>query len=230
MILIRVFIACFIMIIISGCKDGKFTDPRDGHEYEFKVIGTQTWMTENLAYLPEVSFSYTESNNEKHYYVYDYEGTHVIAAKAEVNYQIYGVLYNWEAAKTACPTGWHLPSDDEWTILTDWLITKRYGYGDSGDDIGKSLASTSGWSISTTEGSVGSDHSTNNSCGFNAIPSGLRYIDGGFGELGLFTRFWSSSEGDYPFAWYRELYYESADMDRYYDRRRSGWSVRCIKD
>jgi uncharacterized protein (TIGR02145 family) len=86
---------------------GTFTDTRDGHEYKTIQIGTQTWMAENLAYLPTTTPITTWSNTEPCYYVYDY-------AK-------YGVLYNWTAALTACPTGWHLPSDAEWTVLLNYL-------------------------------------------------------------------------------------------------------------
>lgn len=90
-------------------KYGTFTDPRDGHVYKTITIGTQTWMAENLAYLPVAASNVTvgseDSGNEgkPFYYVYD-------LAK-------YGVLYNWYAALTAAPPGWHLSTDAEWTIL-----------------------------------------------------------------------------------------------------------------
>ena len=102
---------------------GVFTDARDGKVYKTITIGTQTWMAENLAYLPSVSHSFTSSFDFPVYYVYGYDGNSVSAAKASANYITYGVLYNWEAAKIACPSGWHLPTDAEWTILENYLGT-----------------------------------------------------------------------------------------------------------
>ena len=110
-------------------------DSRDSQIYQYKTIGTQVWMTENLAYLPSVVGPGTGSNSTAYYYVYGYDGTDVDAAKATSNYTTYGVLYNWPAAMSGaasssadpsgvqgiCPTGWHLPSDAEWTTLTDYL-------------------------------------------------------------------------------------------------------------
>ncbi|HPJ60225.1 MAG TPA: FISUMP domain-containing protein, partial [Bacteroidales bacterium] len=70
----------------------------DGKNYPVVTLGSQIWMAENLAYLPAVSPSSIGSDTEKHYYVYDYQGTNVNEAKATVNYLTYGVLYNWPAA------------------------------------------------------------------------------------------------------------------------------------
>ncbi len=93
-----------------------FTDERNGNVYHYDQIGTQTWMTQNLAYLPAVSPPDTGSYTEKHYYVWGFEGESITEAKETDNYAAYGVLYNWAAAITACPQGWHLPSDTEWKI------------------------------------------------------------------------------------------------------------------
>lgn len=95
-----------------------FTDPRDGYVYKTVAIGDKIWLAENLKYLPIMVHPDTGSRTMPYYYVYDYEGTNVVDAKATVNYKTYGVLYNWEAAKAACPAGWHLPSEAEWTELT----------------------------------------------------------------------------------------------------------------
>jgi hypothetical protein len=99
-------------------KDNIFTDSRDGHKYKYVKIGSQVWMAENLAYLPIVNLGSSKSHTEPKYYVYSYTGTDVNEAKKTSNYSTYGVLYNWPAAIAACPPGWHLASDSEWTILT----------------------------------------------------------------------------------------------------------------
>ena len=104
-----------------------FTDDRDNTVYESVTIGDQVWMAENLKYLPKVFRDYTGVETEPRYYVYEYQGTDVAAAKAEYNYETYGVLYNWEAAMTdnplqdVCPVGWHIPSKSEWEELIDHL-------------------------------------------------------------------------------------------------------------
>ncbi|MFN2380349.1 MAG: FISUMP domain-containing protein, partial [Bacteroidales bacterium] len=90
---------------------GTFVDNRDKIEYNWVRIGDQIWMAENLAYLPSVSPSSEGSETEPYYYVYAYDGSIVSEAKVTDNYNAYGVLFNWPAALTACPDGWHLPTD-----------------------------------------------------------------------------------------------------------------------
>src|SRR5574344_1981957 len=116
-------------IVYSTIKDA-----RDNQTYRIVTIGSQTWMAENLKYLPSVVGPRTGSKTTPHYYVYGYNGTNVTDAKATANYNTYGVLYNWPAAMNGaassttnpsgvqgeCPDGWHLPSDAEWTELTDY--------------------------------------------------------------------------------------------------------------
>ena len=120
---------------IEETTSGTFIDSRDGNEYNWVQIGDQIWMAENLKYLPSVVGSGTGSETTPYYYVYGYDGTNVPDAKATDNYATYGVLYNWTAAMNGeassktnpsgiqgvCPAGWHLPSDAEWTELTDYL-------------------------------------------------------------------------------------------------------------
>ncbi|MCF8358939.1 MAG: fibrobacter succinogenes major paralogous domain-containing protein [Prolixibacteraceae bacterium] len=209
-----------------------FTDSRDGKTYQTIRIGGQIWMAENLAYLPSVNPPDEESVTDPYYYVYGYDGASVSAAKVAENYQTYGVLYNWPAATTACPSadGWHLPTDAEWTTLTDYLENNGYGYGGSGDDIGKAFAATSQWAFSATPGDVGNDITTNNSSGFSALPGGYRYLSGDFLSLGDFGYWWSGTEFDSSNAWYRPLYYYHSEVYRTNGTHDYGFSVRCVKD
>lgn len=224
---------------------GTFTDPRDGNEYQWVKIGSQTWMAKNLAYLPSVSPSLAGSDTEPYYYVYDYEGTSVSEAKATANYTTYGVLYNWPAAMAGsasseanpsgvqgvCPTGWHLPANEEWTILTDYLTNHGYCYEGNGIDNGKSLAATSGWITYSTPGTVGNDQASNNSTGFTALPGGNRDdYDGGFYHIGEFGIWWSAT-GNSSTACYRSLYYRNSIMQRDpFGGHYAGFSVRCVRD
>jgi uncharacterized protein (TIGR02145 family) len=222
--------------------DDTFTDSRDGHVYKTVTIGNQTWMAENLAYLPSVVGPGTGSYSNPYYYVYDYNGTDLSAAKATNNYNTYGVLYNWPAALTACPAGWHLPSDAEWVQLETFLSNNGYRYdGKTGpqsdsetvqDKIAKSLASESGWWSYSGTGTVGSTDypAYRNKSGFTALPGGSRYDSGAFGELGGFGYWWSSTKGSSSYAWSRYLYYLNSRVDRYHSPKGFGFSVRCVRE
>ena len=102
---------------------GTFTDMRDNHKYKFVEIGDQIWMAENLAYLPSINTSNQWSNSASNYYVYGYSPVtpSVADALATKKYETYGVLYNYTAANTACPSGWHLPTNNEWLDLLSFV-------------------------------------------------------------------------------------------------------------
>jgi uncharacterized protein (TIGR02145 family) len=136
----------------------KFIDKRDGKAYSTVKIGKQTWMAENLAWLPSVDSAESESIPDARYYVYGYNGTDVAAARRTQNYLTYGVLYNYAAAVTACPDGWHLPDNSEWIALTDFLV----------DNVGGKLKEPGlvHWQVSN-------DQVTNESA-FTALPGGYR--------------------------------------------------------
>jgi uncharacterized protein (TIGR02145 family) len=189
---------------------GTFTDIRDGHTYTSIVIGTQTWMAQNLAWLPSVNAESDYSSTVAKYYVYDYDGTSVSAAKATSNYTTYGALYNYDAALTACPTGWHLPTDAEWTTLESYV----------GSSAGTQLkANSSLWSTNTGT----------NTSGFTALPGGY-YYGGSFGGVGNDADFWTATADGTSYAWERYLYYITANVYRSSNYQGNGFSVRCLKD
>lgn len=201
-----------------------FTDTRDNITYSTVRIGNQWWMAGNLAYLPTVSPPSAESYTEPYYYVQGYSGTDTDAAMATANYATYGVLYNWPAAMTACPSGWHLPSDAEWKQLEMALgMTQAEAdeKGWRGTDQGTQLKATSGW-----------DNSGNgtNSSGFAMLPGGNRYATGYFRLLGTNGYWWSSSENSDSDAWFRNLYTTNTNVYRYYGSEEYGYSVRCVRD
>lgn len=130
-----------------------FTDARDGHVYKFVTIGTQSWMAENLAYLPVINVPANDvptCDKDPQYFVLSYEGTDLAAAKQTQEYKKYGVLYNWYAAmnqKNAtgtsadavpsgvqgiCPAGWHLPSKAEWKVLEEFVASELPGVQGNG--------------------------------------------------------------------------------------------------
>jgi uncharacterized protein (TIGR02145 family) len=204
----------------------------EGNTYKTIKIGTQIWLAENLATskfangddIPLVSDStywinltspgYCWYNNNKS----SYKNTN-------------GALYNWYAANSnnLCPTGWHVPTQTEFTILIDYLTNNGYGYENSGNDIAKSLATISSWKTNDTEGTIGNDPINNNASGFSAYPSGARGVDGEFAANGSSTSFWCYTENGpnhigYIMGYGLSIVVASGAVAQV------GGSVRCLKD
>ena len=223
-----------------------FTDPRDGNVYDMVTIGTQTWMAENLAYLPSVSNS--GSSTEPRYHVYGYEGTDVNAAKATANYSTYGVLYNFAGAQAAVPAGWHLPSAAEWAALEDYLVANGYNYDGSTtpepdwNKLAKAVSARTNWQASTFVGTPGYLPLINNSSRFAALPGGhwegYPVMTGFWSYIGQVGNWWTSTLSgindyyDYPCAYTQQV--NSNEVATW--RRNNGstvlnaFSVRCVKD
>ena len=211
------------------CGD-TLVDIRDWKNYNTVQIGTQCWMAENLTYMPSVSPASAGSETLPYYYVFGYQGTSVSAAKATSNYQTYGALYNWPAAMAGeagsnsvpsgvqgvCPAGWHLPSDAEWTVLTDHLG----GLSVAGGKM-KETGITHWYSPNT---------GATNSSGFSALPGGAREIDSAFWSLGATASIWSSTDYSSSNALYRRLYYDTTNVNKWGWYKEAGFSVRCIEN
>jgi uncharacterized protein (TIGR02145 family) len=187
-----------------------FTDERDGKVYKTITIGNQTWMAENLAYKTE-SGSSVYNNDEN-------------------NVATYGRLYTWNAAMTASPAGWHLPSNAEWAELVQYLTDNGYGYEGSGDDVAKALASTIGWVEEEYPGTPCYEPEKNNSSGFNGFPNGYRNLYGSFEFLGYCVYWWSSDQSDTYSAFCRNLWYYNSRFSQDELAKNFSFSVRCIKD
>ena len=216
----------------EGSSGSTFTDPRDGKVYQTVVIGDQVWMAENLAYLPSVNMVADGSEDAagSYYYVYGYDGTNVADAKATDNYATYGVLYNWTAAmdgeassttnpsgiQGVCPAGWHVPSDAEWTELTNYLG-------------GTSVAGGKLKETGTTHWNTPNTGATNET-GFTALPGGYRGNYGTFSSIGYRGYWWSASEDDATSAWSRGMDCDGSSVGRYDDDEELGFSVRCVRD
>ena len=211
-------------------ETGTLTDVRDGHLYKTVKIGTQWWMAENLAYLPFLNPPVAESATQPFHYVYDNQGTDVTAAKASANYLNYGVLYNWTAALTACPQGWHLPSDTEWYTLSDYLTNNGYGFEGSGSDIAKAMASTTLWNGSPTAGTPGNDLYLNDWSGFGGRPAGYLSNDDHYYAMGFMAYWWAADSYSDTDARVRLIYHSADNLARNHFPKNQGFSVRCIKD
>lgn len=187
---------------------GSFTDPRDNETYATVSIGGQTWMAENLRYASAVSWVNPTSPS------------------------IYGRFYSWSVAQTACPQGWHLPTDEEWnTLEANMGCTGIYGNVNdvlTRGDHGEGMKSNTGW----LDGGNG-----NNQTGFNVHPAGVYLLaDGLVYDTGVLGQFWTattSPDTNYPEeAWTREFNYQGSGVTRQWEFRKkwNGRSCRCVQD
>ncbi len=218
-----------LLEVVLPNETGSYTDPRDEHVYKWVKIGPQTWFAENLAYLPDVSPQIEGSATDPRYYVYDYQGSLTSEAILSENYSTNGVLYNLPAALNSCPTGWHLPSDDEWKQLERTLgmdFSELDQEGARGINIGKQLKDNSlKYWLDPIEYS-------SNTSGFTGLPAGYRNPSN-FNYLGKLAIFWSSSPGYGDIsvnAWIRYLFYFYTDIFRTTFSPDYGFSVRCLMD
>ncbi len=229
----------YVTLWIEGTKGQAaqtFTDPRDGREYKTVTLGSQTWMAENLAYLPEIS-ALNDPSSEPRYYVHGYFDTDLGEAKSTAEYGTYGALYNWGAATTACPPGWRLPTEAELGDLEYYLKISGLSYEGAVnyDQHAKALAGKTNWSDSEVEGSPGWMPELNNSSGFYALPGGGVSVSTSkwtFYPVGNSGLWWTSTLGLYEYTsrvYY--LYYEDPEIGRTYAHQTGeAYSVRCIKE
>lgn len=231
------FNSCILFFIDTGdttnnLTDSIFTDTRDGREYKIIEIGNQVWMAENLAYLPAIHKPEDLSVDEPRYYVYDFYGVNPSTAKIHINYETYGVLYNWEAATESCPAGWHLPSDAEWDELAEFIDNEneKLGKDDTGAwVISHYLNSTTGWKENSPPIEQLDKYY------FKSLPAGYRpnYHNGDnyFSAQSEMCWFWSDTRKDEEHAYMRAIsYYTRAFTRPDHNKDWLGVSVRCIKD
>lgn len=194
---------------------------QDGFNYATIKIGTQEWMAENLKtsiYANGDSISKLDKSQWKTSKIGYYEYTEFYTD----NNRLYGKLYNWYAVndqRNLCPTGWHVPTDEDWQKLIQFL---------GGEDIaGEKLKST------VKDFGFSKDYA-NNSSGFSALEAGS------FGNYEIYeeypsvtvnhANFWSATEDSKDDAWYINLFHYSKTVNQDKTFKNNGFSVRCIKD
>jgi len=229
--------------------------------YKSVKIGTQVWMTKNLdvsVFRNGDTIPEAKTDEEWREAGENQQPAWCYSANDPKNGQKYGKLYNWYAVNDSrglAPTGWHIPSDVEWTILEDYL----------GDDADKKLKSTSGWNNWEEDITCSSCKNWNaeyrrktachvckdtrvsgrktisgngtNESGFSGLPGGYRGSGGPFYGIGYYGYWcagcgywWSSTEDGTLYAWDRNLVYDGGDVLRYGGNKGSGFSVRCLRD
>lgn len=203
---------------VNTCSGATYVRDYDGNYYGTAVIGTQTWFTENLrttrynngTAIPYITNKTTWSNL-------------TIGAYSSYNNGIdscFGYLYNWYAISNAgglCPTGWHVPTNAEFTTLSTYL---------GGNSVSGGKMKTKGlvWWRTPNNGAT-------NSSGFNAYPAGRRVYNGNFNYFRETATFWSQTNGSgFNFKKLVQLEYDNNNLDFQEDDPNNGYSIRCVKD
>lgn len=220
-----IFLLFVISFFAGSCKKDN-NDPSsstvsdvDGNVYHTVKIGTQTWMVENLkttkyndgTSIPKVidNTEWSELNTDA-YCWYDNDSAD--------NIDIYGALYNWEAAHSdkLAPGGWHVATDEDWTTLTTFLGGESLAGGKLKEK------GTRNW-LSPNTGAT-------NEVGFAALPAGYRATDGTFTDVGLSGDWWTSTEVNGSNAWFRGVGNNLGSIARVGLSKTLGLSVRCVKN
>ncbi len=189
----------------------------EGQTYNTVQIGTQCWFKENLNVGTMINGSNNQTNNgqiEK-YCCYD----------EPANCTTYGGLYQWDemmqyttlqGTQGICPTGWHMPTDDEWIILTDFLGGEEIAGGPLKE------AGTAHWLPPNT--------GATNETGFTALPGANRHGNGTFGTIGYDGNWWSSTQSSTSEAWHRRIQNHQNSVQKDYNYKTLGFSIRCLQD
>ena len=216
-ILYFIFMYLAVISTVKAQNFDYFKDNRDGHQYKYIKIGEQYWMAENLSYKSAKGSS-----------IYN----HKISAPDTIqNNEYYGRLYTFEAAQEACPNGWHLPTDDEWNQLIEFLGGKNIAGGKM-KSLGTQQDKTGLWNAPNKDAT--------NESGFSAVPGGYKepegYFLGKFIPGGYYTSiehygvYWSSTKANKLYAYSRTLTYQFGSVMRNSKDIKVELCVRCIRD
>lgn len=218
--IITSFAIAILILVFSLVVNKSFSQVTDydGNTYKTVVIGKQEWTAENLNVSHYRNGDVIPQVTNKEEWSKLTTGAWCYYSNNSENGKTYGKLYNWYAVndkRGLAPEGWHIPSDAEWTELTDYL---------GGEEVaGGKLKATSLWKSPNKGGT--------NSSGFAAFPGGLRHDYGRFSYVGSNGYFWSTSVYDYSrLAWIRYLVCAGSDVIRFTSFETYGFSIRCVKD
>lgn len=256
---IILMMTCAVLFVFNSCKKDKVKDSKqedsyydelipnavtdiDGNTYNAVKLGKQVWMAENLRttkYADGTAIAEADSTSGVVAYRYCPNGD-----SSTANISTYGYLYNWPAVmhnsassdnnpsgvQGICPDGWHMPSEEEWQQLLDYVKSQnKYICEGMPSYIAKALASPTGWNSSDTQYAPGNDPSSNNATGFSAVPAGESIaIPISFGNNACF---WTSTLYSTGLANYHYLkasspqMYTTSSTNTYF-----GFSVRCVRN
>jgi len=221
-----------VVIRMINQNAGTLTDI-DGNVYKTVRIGNQVWTAENVRMtryndgtaIPNITPDSVPSTFSTPAYFFFTNTTNPDSMRK------WGALYNWyvvssENEKKIAPAGWRVPTNEDWTVLTNFLITKGYNWDGTttGNKIGKSLAASTDWLQSKTVGAIGNDMESNNSSGFSALPCAMFHRD-----YGYFANWWTSETLN-GLGIGRELYYGNSFISNGEGTMKNGHSVRLVRD
>jgi uncharacterized protein (TIGR02145 family) len=192
----------------------------DGNTYQTIIINGQEWMAENLRTSKYANGEAIPNVPDSSQWLNLSSGAWVHFNDDSQNEFPFGKLYNWYTvadSRNLCPVGWQLPSDSEWTVLTDFLGGEIIAGGKM------KIVGTEFWQSPNTDAT--------NESGFSGIPAGRRIYTGPYYGLGNYTLWWSTtSDNDTSKAWTRDLHYLFSSIGRYSNDKNIGLSVRCVKN
>jgi uncharacterized protein (TIGR02145 family) len=196
----------------------------DGNTYTSIIINGQEWTQQNLAVTKYRNGDPIPTGLSNTTWQTTTSGAYAIYNNDAANNTLYGKLYNWYAVNDSrglCPTGWHVPSDAEWSTFINYLDPSANG-GIQLNDAGGKMKATTGWNSPNS--------GANNESGFTGLPGGYRYVNRAYLTIGDYGDWWSSTEVDSDVAWNRVLSYDNYYADRWSSHKRNGFSVRCVRD
>ncbi len=215
---VRLLAAFMLMILLNGCNSKSVKDI-DGNLYKTVKLGSQVWMAENLkttklndgTKIAMISDNDTWANSTTPAYSW-YNNDSVDYKKT------YGALYNWYAVNTnkLCPTGWHVPSDEEWLTMFRYLKDPKSTGGKMKE------AGTAHWK-KPNEGAT-------NESGFTALPGGYRSYAGVSNYIGIYAYWWTTTEYNSSTVLFYNIRYKFSTVFKYRSEKNCGFSVRCVMD
>ena len=202
-------------------KEGAPADA-DGNVYSTVVIGDQEWFTENLKTTKYNDNTAIPNVTENDAWKDTYTGAYCWYENNKATNNVYGALYNWYAVGTGklCPKGWHVPTEDEWTTLIDYVG----GANVAGGKLKSTRTAPDAHPRWDSPNSAATDE-----YGFSALPGGRRY-GGAFMELGGFGFWWNGNQYDAMNARFMNMEYVGGGAWRLMDEKTTGFSVRCLRD
>lgn len=207
------------------CTPGEVLVDIESNHYQTIKIGEQIWMAENLrtaTYRDGTAIVCPGADNDA--WERNLEGAYSLHDNRPENNLTYGLLYNWAAVinpRSLSPEGWHIPTDEEWQTLVDYV---------GGDDLaGGALKSEAVEPAPHPRWDKPNTGATNIS-GFSGLPGGLRRSNGTFREIGPYAAWWSATDGGPEDAWHRSIFYSDTQVYHFIYGKGSGMSVRCVRD
>ncbi|MBN1184797.1 MAG: hypothetical protein JXB49_21100 [Bacteroidales bacterium] len=198
--------------------DTKDKSENNIEEFNTITIGTQVWMKENLSSTHYSNGDPIKMISDKSEWKSINNGAYCWYNNDSSFRNTYGAIYNWYVVndpRNLCPTGWHIPSDDEWSVLIDYLG----GLEVAGN---KLVDAGSHWMCP--------DQIAENNYGFSALPGGFRDKNGVFSYIGYTGHWWSNSQDNDKSAWYYAISVHLKNMTRFNNDKSAGKSVRCLKN